>query len=379
MRVGRSSPRFQDYGELYPQSKRLQHRLCEYFINITNLCNRAVLFVKKSFLSQLSFSIINTFDSEFGPFETNLGRLAQDIRDEASVASKQIQNEEIKKNTKFRALATRFTDSASQEIHIARYLKKQKQNLRLLNSCSTYNHQTAWKQARKRGTSSWFIDREPYTEWKLEKSSCALWCTGDLGSGKTVLTASLIDDVILSGSTVLVAYFFCRYDEPESLKTRTIIGSITRQILERVSSDNLDGIIENENGNPDTEKLMQYLRQLSIPKSSMNFIIIDGLDECEESEARELLSCLNHILEFEHDYHIYCSSRSDVFRWAPALLQPKWMLSMSEANGEIERYIEETLEECLLSERLCLGDPKLVLTIRNSLVAKANNMWVSSK
>lgn len=376
MRVGCGSPRFQEYGDLYPQSKRLQNELFEYFILITNLCSRAVVFVNKPLISQLSFSIVNTFDSEFGPFELSLGKSAQNIRDEASIASKQLQNEEIKKNSRFRALATEFSYSASQELLAAKYLKKRKKRLRFLTACSTYNHQTAWKQARKKGDTNWVLDREPYRNWKLGKNSSTLWCTGVLGCGKTVLTANIIDDLNLSGPTVFVAYFFCRYDEPESLKTRTIIGSIGKQIFEGVSCDNSDELMQYEGEDLDTEKIMQRLQQLMIPKPSKNFIVIDGLDECEESEARELLSYLKRVLEFGHSYHIYCSSRPDVFHWAPAILQPKWTLSMSEATGQMEQYIEEELEECLRSERLCLGNPKLILIIRDALVTKANNMLV---
>lgn len=376
MRVGHGSPRFQEYGDLYPQSKRLQNELCEYFILITRLCSRAVVFVNKPLISQLSFSIVNTFDSEFGPFELSLGKSAQNIRDEASIASKQLQNEEIKENSRFRALATEFSDSASQGLLAAKYLKKRKKKLRFLTACSTYNHQTAWKQARKKGDTNWVLDREPYRNWKLGKTSSTLWCTGVLGSGKTVLTANIIDDLNLSGPTVFVAYFFCRYDEPESLKTRTIMGSIGKQIFEGVSCDNSDELMQHEGENLDTEKIMQRLQQLMIPKPSKNFIVIDGLDECEESEARELLSYLKQVLEFGHSYHIYCSSRPDVFHWAPAILQPKWTLSMSEATGQMEQYIEEELEECLRSERLCLGNPKLILIVRDALVTKANNMLV---
>ena len=341
------------------------------------MCNKAVIFTQKSFLSQLSSAITKTFNSEFGPFEINLNRLAQDIRDEASIVSQRVQSEEVKTNSRFRDLAIRFSDSASQELQAAKRSKKQKRRLRFLNACSTYNYQLAWKQARKKGHTSWVFDQKPYKEWKRASSSCTLWCTGTLGSGKTVLSANIVDDLILSDPTIIVVHFFCRYDELESLKTRTIIGSIGRQIFEGIDFDFSEQIPEIESGDLETAQIMQYLEELSISNSSKRFIVIDGLDECEESEARNTLNYLNQFIESNHGYHIYCSSRPDIAYWGTSLLRPKWKLSMSAATGGIEQYIEGALAESLESERLCLGDSKIIETIYHELVAKAGNMSVS--
>jgi hypothetical protein len=107
-------------------------------------------------------------------------------------------------------------------------LKSQKAKSQFLDACSTYDHQTAWKQARKAGTTSWIYTNAEYKQGAQEPMSSTLWCTGILGSGKTVLSANMVENLMLAAPTAVISYFFCRYDEAESLKARTIIGSIAR-------------------------------------------------------------------------------------------------------------------------------------------------------
>ena len=83
---------------------------------VVKLCQQAVLFIRKPFFSQLSSSVLKPFQSEFGHFENDLARLATTIREEASLASKQAQSDEIKENSRFRALAAKFWDKAAQEL-----------------------------------------------------------------------------------------------------------------------------------------------------------------------------------------------------------------------------------------------------------------------
>ena len=47
---------------------------------------------------------------------------------------------------------------------------------------------------------------------------------GKLGSGKSVLLANIVDDLNLHvrSKNIVVAYFFCRHDIPESLKARSL-------------------------------------------------------------------------------------------------------------------------------------------------------------
>ena len=74
--------------------------------------------------------------------------------------------------------------------------------------------------------------RPEFQAWMKGTNSSALWCTGKLGAGKTVLSAAMIAHIIKEVSPEhTVSYFMCRYDDIESLKARTIFGSIARQFL----------------------------------------------------------------------------------------------------------------------------------------------------
>lgn len=375
MSIGRTCPRYRDFGFLYPEATRLQKALCEYFVVIVKLCQQAVLFIRKPFFSQFSSSVLKPFQSEFGHFEHDLGKLATAIREEASLASKQAQSDEIKENSRFRALAVKFSDKAAQELQGARRLKSRKAKSQFLDACSTYNHQTAWKQARKAGTTSWIYNKEEYKQWRQEPASNILWCTGILGSGKTVLSANVIENLMLTTPAAIISYFFCKHDEAESLKTRTIIGSVARQLFSCVELE-VDRVDSINTSFLDTDMVLEYLRTLLPSDLQEYFIIIDGLDECSEKELKLLIGYLKELLASRLIFHIYCSSRPDVYRRVPKLLRPQWNVSMSEASSEIAQYIESELEERLESGSLCLGDPTIILIIRDVLVKGSQGMSV---
>ncbi|MCJ1463906.1 hypothetical protein MMC07_002515 [Pseudocyphellaria aurata] len=373
MRIGRSCPRYQDFGLLYPRSTRLQGALCEYFIVIVRLCKQAVLFLNKPFWSQLSSSIFKPFESVFGTFQQDLENLASNIRGEASLASYQAQQNEAKETSDFRAF---FSDASAREVEEARTYKRRKAEARFLNACSTFDHEKYWKQARKLGSTPWICNDESYKQWKLEKSPSALWCTGILGSGKTVLSANVVEDLKIT-TQAAVTYFFCRYDEANSMETRTILGSIARQIFEQIKLDGVDAEVYMRSDSLDTDQILDYLWKLLPSNSPRCFVIIDGLDECKENERRLLLECLKRLQMSKHAVQIYCSSRPDMFPWARTLLEPKWVVSMSPANDNIiGEYIEDTLMNHLDSGLLSIGDSRIILKIRDALLNNAHGMFI---
>jgi hypothetical protein len=93
-------------------------------------------------------------------------------------------------------------------------------------------HEVGWKQIRKFGNTTFLSQVPEYKAWKMRKESCALTCTENLRSGKSVLLANIVDDLNLEAATqTTIAYFFCQHDASESLKARIIIGALARQLL----------------------------------------------------------------------------------------------------------------------------------------------------
>ena len=374
MNIGRYCPQYQDFELLYPNSKRLKKFLCEYYVSLVHLCTQSVLFLRKSVLSQLSSSLTKPFESEFGGFKQYLDSLAMAIRDEVSLVSKQIQIDEVNESSRFRTVVTRLSDTVMKELQEIKEWRRKESRARFLALCSTYDHQRTWRQARKYGTTTWILSNEAYKQWKRSTSSNTIWCTGILGSGKTVLSANIVENLMLTEPTAIVSYFFCRHDDVESLKTRTIIGSIARQILEQYRPDVDEKHVSFDASALDTHTIITCLGQTLPSNSRRNIIVIDGLDECSAKEAKSLLNHLKQLQASPHVFLVYCSCRPDVFRRAPAIMKPLFTISIPKVNPEIALYIEDTLEQRLEKGSLCIGDPKIIITIQDTLLEKANGM-----
>lgn len=255
MNVGRSAPRYQAMALLYPQSKKLEGYLCEYFIAIVHLCHQTMNFAGKSTLAQISSTLV---DSDLKNFQSELELWANSTKEEVTLLTSQKIDDEVKDSSKFRDLVTKSAASTS-------YQKILKARLLCLDAFSIYDYETLWKQFRKRGSPTWFTQVDVYRNWTKREVDVPLFVQGTLGSGKTILMASMIDDLILSTSPVTVAYFFCRHDISESLKARTIIGSLARQLLQQ--TDDIDTLINEENlSRMDSDQICWLIKKYVIAK-----------------------------------------------------------------------------------------------------------------
>ncbi|KAF2675922.1 hypothetical protein K458DRAFT_447792 [Lentithecium fluviatile CBS 122367] len=333
MDIGRSAPRYQKMALLYPQSRSLQSQLCEYFIVAVCLCHHLFKLTKKPTFRQVT-STLN--DSDLKTFQTELDRWANSIKEEIVLI-------EAQESSRFRALSSKLSKSAV-------YQQKLATNLRVLDFCSKYDHETTWKQTRKVGKAALFAPLAEYQAWKDYSSSCTLLYTGKLGSGKSVLLANIVDDLNIHAKN----------DTITSLKARTILGSLARQLLCTIPDLAMVAeICEETRTTEDTERILKLICR-GFPSGHKAYFILDGLDECEHVE-REMLR-LQLLISFRVEPNIDLESitkRLAVTRIA----------SIPEDNPDIKAFIKAELER----------DPTLILDIQDALLNGSQGMflWVA--
>ncbi|KAJ9603187.1 hypothetical protein H2200_012482 [Cladophialophora chaetospira] len=367
-----AAPRYQELGYLFPTSG-VRRTLCQYFIPMVGLCKQSVLFLRKSSFKQLSQSIVSSFDAQFGHFEVELSVAAQSLREEVSVAAKREQRLEQKENSTFRSHMTKRSEVSEKR-------RQLKNKLRFLNACSTYDYQAPWKAARKAGSSHWLYDKDAYQHW-LHCPSGALWCTGILGSGKTVLAASLVQHLIVNEHTptAIVGYFFCKHSDEASLTTRTILGTLAKQMLESAPEEIFDAVPYWWVRPVPEDTLMLYLRTFTPLHKQVQtyYLVIDGLDDYRNEELMLLMPCLRQLLGLGN-VRLFLTSRLDTYQWMSPHIMPHLQVAM-DVSADLEQYIETELEDRLQSGYLALGDPKLVIAIRDELISGSKGMflWVA--
>lgn len=366
MDIARSAPRYQTMALLYPQSRSLQSQLYEYFIVVVGLCRHLFNFTGMSTFRQVT-SALN--DSDLKTFQTNLDREAGSIKEEVILL-------EAQENFRSRDLSIKLSKSAHRRQKLAT-------NLRVLDFCSNYDYETTWKQTRKVGNAALFASLAEYQEWKDYSSSCTLLYTGKLGSGKSVLLANIVDDLNIHAryDTIVVAYFFCRYDIPKSLKARTIIGSLAHQLLRTIPDLTMVAEAWEETRSTDNTDRVVELICRGFPSSRNAYFILDGLDECEHAEREAVAQGLREIqqmlkLQLLISFRVEPNNGLDFIAKQFAVTQ---IASIPEDNPDIEAYIEAELEHCLESKKLVIGDATLILDIQDALVKGSQGMflWVA--
>ncbi|KAI5456365.1 hypothetical protein BGZ63DRAFT_396492 [Mariannaea sp. PMI_226] len=367
MTVGRSAPRHQAMALLYPHSKRLQSYLSEYFLVVVRICHDWLKLMQKSMLERL-VSFVG--EPDVRSYQSDFDRWANAIKEELSLLTAQ----QLQEQSHYLKILTKHSKS---ELH----RKVLKDRLHILDSCSTYDHQTTWKEIRRYGNTSWFARQLEYQDWKIRNESCTLLYSGKLGSGKSVSLANMVDDLNLDRKdSPPVAYFFCRHDASESLQARTILGSLARQLLCTMQEVTM---VVSENSSVvdplvlDSKDILSLLRR-NLNSTSRAYFILDGLDECDEDQKEDVVLRLQGIqgilpllvcLSFRQEAGNVLALRLKHFA------KPS-VISIPEDNTDITEFIQSELERRVDLGKLRVGDPTLVLDIRKALVVGAKGMFL---
>lgn len=327
-------------------------------------------FTKKSTVGKFTSSLN---DSDLKSHQSELEVWATSIKEEVNLLLAERVEGEAQKHEGFRALWTRESKSSSIEA-------KLKARLRFLDQISTYDYETSWRQIRKVGNATIYTQATEYQDWKGQAKSCTLLYTGKLGSGKTVLLANMVDDLNLSvqDQNTVVAYFFCRHDVATSLSTKTVIRSLVRQLLNFIPDlTEAASVLNDTILDPDFETVLNLL----LPPTFKAYFVLDGLDEFDGNERAELLSALQDF-QLRINLLLCISVRQNPDD--PVKLQSEkfivpWSILIPDENPDIVTFIDRELEDCIESHKLVMGQPELVLEIRDALLQKSQGMflWVA--
>jgi ankyrin repeat protein len=366
MDVGRSAPHHQAIALLYPQSANLQSYLNEYFIVVVGLCHYLFKFGQKSTVQQFTSSLS---DSHLMTFQADLDKWANMIKGQMLV-------NEAQESHGYRDYTKAMLKSTSDQ-------QRRAAKMRVLDFCSTYDHGKDLKQIRKAGNSSLHMRQGEYSAWRDSSYSCTLLCTGKLGSGKSVLLASIVENLSLhtkNDRLTILAYFFCKHDVPESLLARTVIGSLSRQLLCAVPKLDLAAESCESIHMRNTERVLEILLQW-FPSGTKAYLVLDGLDECNKEEKETILQAVRTIQEMTTV--LVCASSREEPNNGLQLIANQCLatrvVSMPADNPDIEAFVEADLKRRLREQRLTIGDPALILEIRDALLKGSQGMflWVA--
>jgi NACHT domain len=117
-----------------------------------------------------------------------------------------------------------------------------------------------------------------------------LFCPGMPGAGKTILTSIIIDDLITrfhDNPTIGIAFVYCNFRSQHEQKAEDLLTSLLKQLAQGKSSlpDGVRFIYNKYKDKPMRPSFEELSRTLHIVTTmySRVFIIIDALDECQES------------------------------------------------------------------------------------------------
>lgn len=175
----------------------------------------------------------------------------------------------------------------------------------VLNWLSPFNFRQ--KQQEVRGAAEsfpWILQDKRFMSWQVGDAPL-LWCHGPPGAGKSVLAASLFDEIMRGCrdyQKVAVLVGFCSFDNENYQKPEPVVASLLKQVAQirgRLSSELKEEhsrSLRQDGKKPELEKLKALLRK-ELEDFEKTFIIFDGLDEASNENDRAAIIATLHSLK----------------------------------------------------------------------------------
>ncbi|KAF5873600.1 putative ankyrin repeat protein [Botrytis fragariae] len=223
------------------------------------------------------------------------------------------------------------------------------------------------------------LEDTKFIDWHHATDSQQLVILGDMGCGKSVAMAYLIDELRRQNEHQLpqpkICYHYCRDDETGqaicifSVLILSLLGQLSglkRTFFEWYKQGAASGIELATNSKQLIEWLLKALETLDRPL----FLVIDGLDECDRASRRILLKSLRDLSQKTPRLKVLLSSRPE-----EEILQLLSGMAKINLNSDTERdriIVEKTVERQLSY----LSKPvKVFISQSLSRLAQGSAIW----
>ena len=174
--------------------------------------------------------------------------------------------------------------------------RQEDQEARLLQVLSSdYKGDKKIISDRSDGTCEWFLHDQAFLNWRDSNMTSLLWVSGCPGSGKTVLSKALIDDMLITDNFLssTICYFFFKAGQERKERAADALSAILHQLFQNTNLIPY-GFASYKNHGPKLSQMFSDLWEVLMKcakdsEAGRIICVVDALDECEEESRNQLL------------------------------------------------------------------------------------------
>jgi ankyrin repeat protein len=174
--------------------------------------------------------------------------------------------------------------------------EEERKCLQLLRT-SEYEAHKIRNPDRVPGTCKWFLNHSTFTSWTKNETAGILWVSADPGCGKSVLVKSLLDNELKSTDERITSYFFFKDDSKDHRSVTKALSALLHQLCcwkPSLITHAMNAYFTEGNMLPELlGSLWKVLVSIgSDPDAGEVICILDALDECDQSDRKQLIDLL---------------------------------------------------------------------------------------
>ncbi|KAF6761401.1 hypothetical protein DFP72DRAFT_1090534 [Ephemerocybe angulata] len=232
-------------------------------------------------------------------------------------------------------------------------------------------------EARMDNTGTWFIATFEFGEFVRQKGT-VVWATGLPGSGKTILASISIEhleDMFSCRTDVAILYAFLRYSEKPTL-LQIIAGLLTQLVsCHHIALAHLLPPYQRAKRHRDELSCSEAVKLLKgcLALFSDAFIVIDGLDEVDDTTKDGLLDVLTSL----HAHILLTCRPLELFmrRHTPSALQ----IPVQAQTKDIEVYVSKRIKQSTRLSSILSENPDIAETFTALIQEKSKGMFLLAR
>jgi hypothetical protein len=229
------------------------------------------------------------------------------------------------------------------------------------------------------GTGDWLLQHPRFQHWIQSTSSTVLWCHGGPGTGKSFLSANVLEHITSEKALDEdIGIVFLYYDHQIAAQQNR--NHVVRAMLKQLCRTRQFA----------PEHLLEAKRK-ALPVGSVEdlkavagtysefFVVVDALDECTKDDLPEIIGVFRDMLRSLPLVKVFVTSRpdTDITRFMEDAGTPTLKVDASFTGPDIEKFVTDEVRDLRLGRngvQLCIKLDVLAEEVVRTLTEKADGM-----